>query len=76
MTLDKHRIDGLPKILDRTMLATRFEQMLIDAGYTKIGSAPAKGNRSKAWWTHSTYQQVEVIYSGDSQTVVTAHHTV
>lgn len=45
MTLDRHRIDGLPKILDQTMPATRFEQLLIDAGYIKIGTAPAKGNR-------------------------------
>lgn len=76
MTLDKHRIDGLPKILDRTMPDTRFEQMLVDAGYTKIGSAPAKGNRIKAWWTHPSYQRVEVVYSGDSQIVVTAYHTI
>ena len=74
MTLNRHRIDGLPKILDTTMPATRFEQMLTDAGYTKFGTAPAKGNRIKAWWTHPTYRRVEVIYSVDVATVVTAYH--
>lgn len=74
MTLDKHQIDGLSKILDKTMPATRFEQMLINAGYSKIGSAPAKGNRIKAWWTHLNYRRVEVIYSPDAITVLTAYH--
>lgn len=76
MTLNRHRIDGLPKILDRTMPAARFEQLLADAGYIKIGAAPAKGDRIKAWWTHLTYQRVEVIYSADAATVVTAYHTL
>lgn len=65
MTLDKHRIDGLPKILDRTMVSLRFEQLLIDAGYGKVGTAPAKGDRTKAWWIHSYYRRVEVIYTAD-----------
>lgn len=75
MTLNRHKIDGLPKILDRTMPAVRFEQMLVDAGYNKVGVAPAKGNRIKAWWTHPAYQRVEVIYSANATTVITAYHT-
>ncbi len=74
MTLNKHRIDGLPKILERTMPAAKFEQMLLAAGYIKIGTAAAQGNRIKAWWTHSSYRRVEVIYSSDAATVVTAYH--
>lgn len=58
------------------MPAARFEQLLADAGYIKIGAAPAKGDRIKAWWTHLTYQRVEVIYSADAATVVTAYHTL
>jgi len=57
------------------MPALRFEQLLIDAGYTLIGTAAAKGNRIKSWWTHPTYQRVEVIKSADTTTVVTAYHT-
>jgi hypothetical protein len=52
MSLDKHRVDGLPKILDRTMVTSRFEQLLIDADYGKVGTSPAKGDRVKAWWIH------------------------
>lgn len=57
------------------MPAVRFEQMLVDAGYNKVGVAPAKGNRIKAWWIHRNYQRVEVIYSADAATVITAYHT-
>lgn len=74
MTLDKHRIDGLPKILDRTMVSSRYEQLLIDAGYSKVGTAPAKGDRVKAWWIHPSYRRVEVIYTADQSLVVSAYH--
>ncbi len=74
MTLNKHRIDGLPRLLDRTMFTIKFEPMLTAAGYTKIGTAAAKGNRVKAWWTHPAYRRVEVIYSPDATVVVTAYH--
>lgn len=74
MTLDKHRIDGLPNILDRIMVTSRFEQLLVDAGYVKVGTAPAKGNRIKAWWTHPLYRRVEVIYTNNGLIVVTAYH--
>ena len=74
MTLDKHRIDGLPSILDCIMVTSRFEQLLINAGYAKVGTAPAQGNRLKAWWTHPIYQRVEVIYTADSSIVITSYH--
>jgi hypothetical protein len=74
MTLNRHRIDGLPKILDRTMAAAKFERLLVDAGYTQIGSASAQGNRVKIWWAHPSYRRVEVIYSNNLSTVITAYH--
>ena len=74
MTLNKHQIDGLPKILDRTMPTSKFEQILLNAGYTKAGTAAAKGNRIKSWWTHLSYRRVEVIYSPDGALVITAYH--
>jgi hypothetical protein len=35
------------------MPAEVFEQLMFNAGYTVVGSAPAKGNRIKVWWNHS-----------------------
>ena len=76
MTLDKHSIDGVPQITSKTLPAVDFDQMLIAAGYTKIGAAQALGNRVKAWWTHPTYRRVEVIYSPDQTVAITAYHTI
>jgi hypothetical protein len=76
MTLDKHQIDGLSQISSKTLPAQDFEQLLIDAGYSKIGSAPAKGNRIKTWWTHPTHRRLEVIYSPDQSLVIAAYHPV
>lgn len=75
MTLEKHRLDGIPRITRRTLPTSEFEAMLKGAGYTYLGSAPAQGNRHKAWWTHDTYRRVEAIYSPDRQIVITAYHT-
>lgn len=75
MTLDKHQFDGIGRITVKTLPTLTFEQLLLDAGYTKIGTAPAQGNRLKAWWTHPTYRRLEVIYSPDSSIVITAYHT-
>ena len=75
MTLDKHKLDGINRIQARTLPASEFEQLLVSAGYSKIGTAPAKGNRIKSWWTHSTYRRLEAIYSPDSTIVITAYHT-
>jgi hypothetical protein len=75
MTLDKHQIDGLAQISSKILLASDFEQLIRDAGYTRIGSAPAKGNRVKVWWSHPTFSRVEAIYSPDLTLVITAYHT-
>ena len=74
MTLDKHTIQGVPKISVRTLPAADFEQLIMGAGYTRIGSAPVKGNRVKVWWSHPIFPRVEVIYSPDMQVVITAYH--
>jgi hypothetical protein len=75
MTLDKHQIDGITRIRAKTLPTHTFEQLLLNAGYSKIGTAPAQGNRIKAWWTHPTYRRLEVIYSPDRSIVITAYHT-
>lgn len=75
MTLAKHQIDGVNRISAKTLPAQVFDQLLLDAGYTKIGTAPAQGNRIKAWWTHPNYRRVEAIYSPDSSIAITAYHT-
>jgi len=72
MTLDKHQIDGLAQISSKILLASDFEQ-LIRGCYTRIGSAPAKGNRVKVWWSHPTFSRVEAIYSPDLTLVITAY---
>ncbi len=43
MTLDKHQIDGLSPILSKILPAENFEQLMLNAGYTVMGSAPANG---------------------------------
>ena len=48
MTLDKHQFDGIGRITVKTLPTLTFEQLLLDAGYTKIGTAPAQRNRLKA----------------------------
>ncbi|MBF2097480.1 MAG: hypothetical protein IGQ88_03755 [Gloeomargaritaceae cyanobacterium C42_A2020_066] len=74
MTLEKHRLDGIPQITRKTLPAPEFEALLKGAGYSYLGSAPAQGGRRKTWWTHGTHRRVEVIYSPDMQTVITAYH--
>jgi hypothetical protein len=49
MTLDKHKLDGIPQITAKTLPSTEFELILLTAGYGKIGTAPAQGNRLKVW---------------------------
>jgi hypothetical protein len=75
MTLDKHQIDGIGNLRVKILPALDFEQLLLNVGYSKIGTAPAQGNRIKAWWTHPTYRRLEVIYSPDTKIVITAYHT-
>ena len=74
MTLDKHLIDGIPPITTKVLPASDFDTLLIQAGYSKIGTAPAQGNRIKAWWSHLIHPRVEAIYSLDGATAITAYH--
>jgi hypothetical protein len=74
MTLDRHKIEGVPQITVKVLPAAAFDERLTQAGYAKIGTAPAQGNRVKCWWTHSTYPRVESIYSPDGSVAITAYH--
>ena len=74
MTLDKHKLDGITQITAKTLPSTEFELLLLTAGYGKIGTAPAQGNRLKVWWTHSTFRRIEAIYSADGIVAITAYH--
>lgn len=74
MTLDKHQIDGLSPILSKILPAEVFEQLMLNAGYTIVRSAPAKGNRIKVWYNHPSFRRVEAIYSPDRNLVITAYH--
>ena len=65
MTLDKHKLDGIPQITVKTLPSREFELLLLTAGYGKMGTAPAQGNRMKVGWTHSTFRRIEAIYSPD-----------
>ena len=47
MTLDKHKLDGIAQITAKTLPAENFEALLLGAGYQRLGSAPARGNRIK-----------------------------
>ncbi len=61
MTLNKHKIQGLPEFKCQTLSTTKFEQLMVDAGYSISGTAPAQGNRLKVWWIHDIYPRVESI---------------
>ena len=74
MTLDKHSLDGIEQITKKTLPIKEFEKLLIDAGYQRLGSAPAKGKRVKVWWRHNTYRRIESIYSPDETVAITAYH--
>jgi len=66
MTLEKHQIDGLSPILSKILPAEVFEQLMLNAGYTVVGSAPAKGNRIKVWYNHPSFRRVEAISNKNS----------
>lgn len=74
MTLDKHQIDGIGGFSSKILPANQFEELLSEAGYSILGSAPARGRRLKVWWTHETFNNVESIYTEDKTTVITAYH--
>ncbi|MEG4865368.1 MULTISPECIES: hypothetical protein [unclassified Microcoleus] len=54
------------------MPSTEFELLLLKAGYGKMGTGTAQGNRMKVWWTHSTFRRIEAIYSADGIVAITA----
>ncbi|MEO1069318.1 MAG: hypothetical protein AAFW95_09390 [Cyanobacteria bacterium J06638_6] len=74
MTLDKHKLDGISQITSKTLPRETFDTLLLKAGYQQAGSAPAKGNRLKVWWTHAAYRRIEAIYSPDGKIAITAYH--
>ncbi|MGB3692229.1 MAG: hypothetical protein WA865_07335 [Spirulinaceae cyanobacterium] len=74
MTLDQHQLDGIPKFTVKILPTSEFEEILLEAGYGKIGTAPARGNRVKVWWSHPQFRRVEAIYSPDGRIAITAYH--
>lgn len=76
MTLDKHKLDGVPQIKSKTLPVDKFEDLLRTEGYQQTGTAPAQGNRIKVWWVHPTYRRIEAIYSPDSKVAITAYHVL
>jgi hypothetical protein len=74
MTLDRHKIEGVPQITVKVLPAETFDDRLVEAGYLKIGTAPAQGNRLKSWWSHPIHPRVEAIYSPDGSVAITAYH--
>ncbi len=74
MTRDRHKIEGVPQITVKVLPAQEFDAQLTQAGYAKISTAPAQGNRIKCWWTHPIYPRVESIYSPDGNVAITACH--
>jgi hypothetical protein len=74
MTLDKHKLDGVEQITSKTLPANQFDGLLIEAGYSRLGSAPAQGDRLKVWWSHDEFRRVEAIYSPDGKVAITAYH--
>jgi hypothetical protein len=47
MTLNKHQIEGLPKFKCTILDANQFEKLMIDAGYSISGTAPAQVQREQ-----------------------------
>ncbi|MGH8002570.1 MAG: hypothetical protein ACREPR_24860 [Brasilonema sp.] len=74
MTLDKHKIQGLAAFTCKVVDSQQFEKMMLEAGYSISGSAPAQANRIKIWWIHDEFPKVESIYTPDRKKVITAYH--
>jgi hypothetical protein len=47
MALDKHQLDGVGGFSQKVLPANLFEELMTNAGYSQIGSAPAQGGRLK-----------------------------
>lgn len=76
MTLDKHKLDGILQIKNKTLPVDQFESLLRTGGYQQTGTAPAQGNRIKVWWGHPTHRRIEAIYSPDRKVAITAYHVL
>jgi hypothetical protein len=74
MTLDKHKLDGIPQIAAKILSVDEFETLLVNEGYQRAGSAPAQGKRIKVWWNHLNHRRIESIYSPDGKIAITAYH--
>jgi hypothetical protein len=74
MTLDKHQLDGIGGFNEKVLPATQFEELMMNAGYSISGTAPAQGGRIKVWWIHLTFRTVESIYNEGKSIVITAYH--
>ncbi len=74
MTLDKHQLDGIGGFSEKVLPADQFEELMMNAGYSISGTAPAQGGRIKVWWIHLTFRTGESIYSEDKSIVITAYH--
>ncbi len=74
MTLDKRKLDGIAQITSKILPTAEFDGLLLQAGYTKVGTAPAQGKRLKVWWSHGSFRRIEAIYSPDGKIAITAYH--
>jgi hypothetical protein len=74
MTLDKHQIDGIGGFSEKVLPASQFDELMMNAGYSISGAAPAQGGRVKVWWIHLTFRTVESIYNNDKSIAITAYH--
>jgi hypothetical protein len=74
MTLDKHQLDGIGGFSEKVLSASKFDEIMTNAGYSQTGSAPAQDGRLKVWWSHTNFRNVESIYSGDKAIAITAYH--
>jgi hypothetical protein len=74
MTLEKHKLDGLPKFTRKTEPVVKFEAKLKKAGYYSTSTMPAKGNRVAVIWEHPQYRRIKAIHSSNQKIAITAYH--
>ena len=74
MPLDKHELQGLPKISYKVLPIAVFENMLTKAGYYKTGSVNTHNNRVKVWFNHNSFNRIECIYCTNTNKCITAYH--
>ena len=67
MTLNKHQIQGLPNFKCTILDANQFEKLMIDAGYSISGTAPAQVQREQGTGnfltgkTHVFKHEIEIM---------------